>query len=365
MTMLADTTLDTFRTLAQPDRIVRDEGRLIGAKALEVGGMTPGDVRPWKVDRTTLEQLAALINAAPNGVKMRYGHPPPESAPATLAKATNARIVDNGKQQFVAVDVKFTNSAKRIQNGDVLNQLFDLAEETPEDFGLSIVPLLNRKAMITADKDGLIPIRLSALKAIDFVDDAAATSGGLFSTKNTDPPESQGDPMSETIDKTAELSAQLATLKAEHDALKKANEELTAKMSTLPAAAADPKEAEKLAAKTELSRRAEITALCTLAKINDTERDLFLNAGFSRAEAQDYLKSSGRLSASNPPVSEGNNEPGSKTETPEDKFGTEYDKNSDVFSRQGLTRDEFIFSRKVDEGLAVLEPKKPQKTKAA
>lgn len=343
----------TFSTqiTAKPERVSRETGEMFGARALQFGKLSPTDVRPWKVDRTTLEQLSGLINKNSKGAKMRPGHPDSRSSPITMAKGANARIVEEGNSPFVAIDVKFTKASEHYQNGEWRKMLFEQADETPEDVGLSIDAVLDRKAMKTKDADGLIPIRLSSLNAIDFVDDAAATSGGLFSPE-------ESDMSTENTDHAAEL----ATLKTEFAALKKANEELTSKLSTLTSASVvDPKEAEKAEAKAELARRGEITALCTLAKVSDAERDLFLSAGFSRAEAQDFLKSSGKLSVANPPISEGGNDP-LKKDTPEEKFGAEYDKNRDLFSRQGVTRDQFIFSRKVDEGLETLASKP---TKAA
>lgn len=107
----------------------------------------------------------------------------------------------------------------------------------------------------------------------------------------------------------------------------------------------------KETARAELTRRSEITALCTLAKVNDADRELMINAGFNRAEAQDYLKSSGKLSATNPPVTEGGNDLGDKKKTPDDKFGEEYDANDDIYIRQGLSRFDYINSRRIDEKL--------------
>lgn len=395
-------TPDTFRSQpirglpAEAKKPDRKAGWIYGAKAMESGSLNGGDSRPWKVDQVTLEQLAALVNQSNTGTKMRFAHPnmSRDGMGRHLGRASNARVVGEGEGAYVAVDAKLSEASKRTPSGNLFDHVFDIAEETPEDFGLSIAPLLDREAMgkIQPDEKGLVPIRLKALRAIDFVDEPAATRGGLFSLDSDSPADlpaqatwlldtffgeapadvirgrfddflntylrSRGDAMSAT---TTDTAAELAALKAENETLKRTNAELSTKAT--PPADKTPPDA-KEAAKAELSRRSEITALCTLAKIPDADRDLMINAGFSRAEAQDYLKSSGRLSTANPPLSEGGKDPGSKKETPEEKFGAEYDQNKDVFQRQGLSRDAYIKSRKIDEGLELLQVKGPD-SKAA
>jgi len=361
---------------------------IFGAKALEVGPLNAGDSRPWKVDEITLEQLQRLATAKNGGTKMRFAHPnmSNDGMGRHIGRAVNARIVRDNGPAYVAIDATL-NAKGGQRTQDMVSHVLDLADNAPEDFGLSIAPILDREAMnkITPDENGLVPIRLKALQAIDFVDDPAATRGGLFDLHSEElqdlpaqatnlldtffhssPAEvirqrfgefldiylknrgadmaDQPNAGAESEKKIADLSTELSSVKAELAALK------SQKPAESPAtpAAPNPEEAKQAKAKADLARVAEINALAKLAKVDDATKQLMIDAGFSRAEAQDWLKSSGHLSAKNPPISEGEGDLGSKPETPEDKFGKEFDAAKDVFSQQGVTRESYIKSRLKD-----------------
>lgn len=134
-------------------------------------------------------------------------------------------------------------------------------------------------------------------------------------------------------------AAELAALKAQNEQLAAVNKDLAAKLGA--AGGVD----EKAAARAELDRVGQIEALCKLAGVDDAKKDLILKAGFSRAEASDYLAKSGFLAGKNPPIGEGGTDLGEKKVTDEDKFGAEFDANKDLFARQGVTREAYIKSR--------------------
>lgn len=390
---------DVFRTTpirglpAEAKKPDRKTGWIYGAKAMQLGPLNEGDIRPWKVDMTTLQQLTTLVNQSSTGAKMRFAHPnmSRDGMGRHLGRASNARIVDEGDASYVAVDSKLSSAAKRAPGGNLYDHVFDLAEETPEDFGLSIAPILDKEAMgkIEPDKNGLIPIRIKSLRAIDFVDETAATRGGLFSLDSdslADLPaqatvlldtffseaspdvirgrfedflktylQSRGDDMT-----TTETSAELAQLKAENEALKEqlasaGNPKPPQEPPVEPKPPVEPNEDDpvKKKARGELTRRAELTALCKLAKC-EADLPLFIDAGFSRAEAQDWLKSSGKLQSLNQPVSEGGNEP-LESQTPDEKYGAEYEKFASVYDEQGLSREAYIKSRRIEDGLDKLK----------
>lgn len=376
------------RGLPTDAKVDRKTRTIYGAKAMQFGALNEGDARPWKVDDVTLQQLAAAVNAKGSGAKMRFAHPnmSRDGMGRHLGRATNARVVGEGEASYVAIDAKLSNAATRAPGGNLADHVLDLAEETPEDFGLSIAPRLDLEAMnkIEPDENGLRPIRIKELRAIDFVDEPAATRGGLFSLDSdslADLPaqatalldtffgeatpdvirgrfnefletyfRSKGEPMTST-----EHAAELAAKQAEIDALKAQ----LSSQSIHPVNADEAAKArEQATAKAELSRRSELTALCALAKVSDADRDLMIAAGFSRADAQDWLKSSGKLSAINPPLSEGGNDLSAKqAATPDEKYGQEFDATPDIFTTQGLTREAYIRSRKVDDGLIPLAAK--------
>lgn len=361
---------------SKPDRAA---GTIPGIKAIQFGRLN--DDRPWKIDNTTLEQVVSLVNQRNTGAKMRFAHPnmSRDGMGRHLGRATNARIVGEGENAFVAVDAKLSDASKRTPSGNLYDHVFDLAIEAPEDFGVSLAPVLDQQAMskIEPDTNGLRPLRIKDLRAIDFVDEPAATRGGLFSIDSDSPADlaaqaswllethfadaapdvirgrvadfletffrNKGVQMS-TIDQTATLAAkdaEIATLKTK-----------VAELSKTPAAGtffADPADAAKADARAELNRRGEITALCTLAKVSDGDRDLILAAGFSRQEAQDYLKVSGRLSISNPAIQEGGADTGKPAQTPDEKFGAEFDANADLYLGMSLSKEAYIASRKKDK----------------
>lgn len=383
---------DPVRGLPEAARVDRKAGMIYGAKAMEIGPLSEGDSRPYKVDAVTLSQLVELANQRNAGTKMRFAHPnmSQDGMGRHLGRASNAQLIGAGDAAYVAVDIRLSESAKRSPSGDLHTHVLDLAEEMPEDFGLSIAPVLDHEAMgkITPDEKGLVPIRLKRLVAIDVVDEPAATRGGLFSLDSTDladlpaqatwlldnhfagsPAEvirqrfsdfldqylsQRGDGMTKTVLNTDQ---ELSELKAENERLKAENEKLKADLAEEKPDEEDEEEEtpegemSKKTARAELKRRSELSALCKLAKC-DGDLPLFIDSGFSRAEAQEWLKSSGKLSQVNPPISEGGNDPAGKKPTAEERFSAEFDASEDVFRRQGVTREQYIRSRKIDEGIA-------------
>ncbi len=356
---------DCFRTsplrgLPADSRVDMETRTIYGAKAMQFGPLVDGDVRPWKVDGVTLSQLAKLINDRPSGVKMRFAHPnmSRDGMGSHVGRASNARVIGEGSDQYVSIDAKIgaANKAKA-------DHVLDMAANYPEDFGLSIAPVRDEQAMskIEPDEDGLIPIRIKSLRAIDFVDEPAATRGGLFSLDSdsvADLPAQAtelldtffGDAPADVIrSRFAEFLSTYLTNRGENEMAqqaespKPANEQpapiqTTAQMST------EANAAQQETARAELSRRAEITALCKLAKISDENRDLMLSAGFSRAEAQEWLKSSGLFAANSPPVSEG----AASIEQPKDphaEFAAEYEQQAATFTAMGISKEQYIASR--------------------
>lgn len=383
---------DAFRTepllgLPSSGRVDRQAGKIYGAKAMQIGPLNPGDSRPYKVDSVTLDQLERLVKQRNVGTKVRFAHPnmSTDGMGRHLGRAANARRVLSPDGDFTAVDITLSDAAKRSPNGDLFSHVLDLAEQTPEDFGLSLAPLMDREAMnkIQPDENGLVPVRLKQLTAIDVVDDPAATRGGMFSLDSNhladlparatdlldtffaDSPaevirarfgsfletylQHRGaDEMATATDsKKPEANQDLEALRAENEQLKQQVEmlgkdraELDAKLATKPT-----EDAAKTQARAELERVGQIEALCKLAGVDDAKKKLMLDAGFTRQEAQDYLSKSGFLGAKNPPLNEGGTDLGDKKQTPEKKFGAEWDADKELFTQQGVTREQYIKSR--------------------
>ena len=365
---------EAARGLPVTARVERESRTILGAKAMQIGPLAAGDARPWKVDATTLSQLRDLVNAKQGGVKMRFAHPnmSRDGMGRHLGRATNARVVEDSQGAYVAVDARLADPSLGKRTGDMVDHVLALAQQAPEDFGLSIAPILDHEAMkrIEPDENGLRPIRLQSLHAIDFVDEPAATRGGLFSLASSDVAdlparatdlldtffaESPADVIrarfGEFLERYLSNRGDVAMTTAAAPSTEQTPATVTAATpvvvhtATLGAVAEPLRTNEQQEARDLLKRQAEIGALCKLAKVDDGTRDLMIKAGFSRAEAQDYLKSSGFLSAQNPPVQEGVEVPLSKTD-PDANFAAEYEQHRDVFERQGLSKDQYIASRK-------------------
>jgi hypothetical protein len=395
---------DAVRGLPTSSRVDRANRTIYGCKALELGALNEGDQRPYKVDRTSLEQLTRLVAQRNQGVKMRFAHPnmSRDGMGRHLGRASNPRIIEENGTAFVAVDAKL-NAKGGPRTMDMVEHVLDMAQNAPEDFGLSIAPLLDSEAMgkIEPDENGLVPIRLKSLQAIDVVDDPAATRGGLFSLDSVDIadlPEQASvlldtyfgtatpdvikqragefldrylknrgcDMASESNDQlgveedVAAMKAEIAALRAEIAAMKDGESEGESedmegdenkKEDQAMESETEKKDEQAMAkqqAKDEMARRAEITALCKLAKVPDADRDLLIAGGLSRQEASEWIKGAGYLAAKNPPIDEESTDKAENKPSPEQAFAAEYDANAETFTRQGVTKEQYIKSRQKD-----------------
>lgn len=404
----------TLRGLPSSARVDHASKTIFGIKAMEVGPLNEGDSRPWKIDEITLQQAQRFATAKNGGTKMRFAHPnmSRDGMGRHVGRAVNARLArDENGTPYLAVDATL-NAKGGQRTQDMVSHILDLAENAPEDFGVSLAPLVDHDAMskIEPDENGLVPVRLKGLNAIDFVDEPAATRGGLFDLqsdelqdlpaqatnlldtffasaspdiirqrfgefldtylKNRAPAMSQA-----TQPTTFETPEEVAAIKAENEALRAriaameagggeggseggsdqpANQPESEQMPMAqdpnkpqqPATAGMSKEQEQ--ARNELQRVAQIDALCKLAGVPADRRELMVAAGFSRQEAQDYLAKSGFLAGKNPPIDEPAGDLKDKKETPEEAFGKEYDQQKDALSRLGLSRESYVKSRLKD-----------------
>lgn len=185
---------DIFRfrsapTAPAPQSIDADAGVIRGVSAMQAvealgHGMT--------IDATTLEQVAALGNAAGGkGIKVRFGHPGAcDNALGTMVgHATNFRVAGDK----VLNDITLSESASVSPKGNLRAYLLKLAQENPRDFGMSVVIKAKRAWKLAAGGEAIsdkrpdnavgdLPFaRVQELKAVDFVDEPAANRDGLFS----------------------------------------------------------------------------------------------------------------------------------------------------------------------------------------
>jgi len=150
------------------------------------------------VDQGFLSDVAGSINASSSGnrpgMKTRFTHPglSSDGVGQKLGRVRNARV--HGDQ--VLADLHFQHAATKTPDGDLADYVMTLAEETPEDFGISVVfdhdmdSVEEHTAENTEDGDFTSPdelntnnfvhAQLAALRSADVVDSPAANPDGLF-----------------------------------------------------------------------------------------------------------------------------------------------------------------------------------------
>jgi hypothetical protein len=177
-------------------RVDREGGMFGKGVIYDVSMITRGEALGhdlW-VDREFLEDVASSVNASDRGVKARFTHPglSSDGVGTKLGKFTNARVV--GDQ--VIADMHLQEAAFNTPEGDLGSYVLSLAEDTPEDFGLSIVfdhdfemaeeltaENTTKGRFVSPDeanKNNYEHARLSRLYACDVVDSPAANPAGLF-----------------------------------------------------------------------------------------------------------------------------------------------------------------------------------------
>jgi hypothetical protein len=166
-------------------------GVISGASIITRGEALGHDL--W-VDADFLSDVTAAGNAKHTGLKARFTHPglSSDGLGTYLGKVHNLRT--EGDQ--VLGDLHFQESATKTPDGNLADYVMQLAEDAPEDFGISIVfdhdiaaselhTLENTQGgrFVSPDEDNknnYPHARLQQLRAADVVDSPAANPDGLF-----------------------------------------------------------------------------------------------------------------------------------------------------------------------------------------
>jgi polyhydroxyalkanoate synthesis regulator phasin len=155
---------------------IDSEARMIrGAAIMQIGQVN--DDRPFYVDDVTLRQVMQMAN---NSLRSRVTH---EGTVGThVGRWSNFRIEgDTLRADLTISEVAFKTRGPATDDSNLGEYLLTLAAEDPQALGVSIHPRLDRPAMRKARRaDGLMPVRIMALRAADIVDTPAATRTGLF-----------------------------------------------------------------------------------------------------------------------------------------------------------------------------------------
>lgn len=154
--------------------------------------------RSW-IDAETLNQVSRFGNLSSKGIKVRFTHPSlsGDGLGTFLGRAKNLRVAE----EKVVGDIHFSPTSRETPDGDLGKYVMQLAADDPGSFGMSIVFEHDRKSerefandhqqvdgdgdsrFVSPDEDNeknYRHVRLSALFAVDFVDEPAANPEGLF-----------------------------------------------------------------------------------------------------------------------------------------------------------------------------------------
>jgi hypothetical protein len=176
--------------------IERNGGRYGHGVIRNVSVITRGEAlgHDMWVDADFLSDTVGAINAKDNGLKARFTHPglSSDGLGKYLGKVHDAVMVGDK----VLADLHFKESATKTPDGDLAAYVMQLAEDAPEDFGISIV-FDNDEAQMEMhrlenttngrfvspdenNKHNFPHARMSQLRAADVVDSPAANPEGLF-----------------------------------------------------------------------------------------------------------------------------------------------------------------------------------------
>gem|GEM_PF-918706 len=103
----------------------------------------------------------------------------------------------------------------------------------------------------------------------------------------------------------------------------------------------------------ERSRISKIDALCEMAEVSDENRRSFIQNNFTVEETQNAIKDI--LGKKNAVVPEGGEQPQSKKKDPDQKYRDEYNEHKEIYQQSGTTVEDYIESRKIDDGEAQLQ----------
>ncbi len=182
-------------TAATDSRVDRGKRVIYGVSMLQTGEALGHDML---VDEKMLVQCVDAVNATGgHGIKSRFTHPGmcSDAMGKMLGKVKNARVMGDK----AVADLYLAEHASKTPDGDLADYVMSMAEESPEDFGMSIafdgsavwknaagaefeVSNANGdRAARPADATTNKPFaRISKLRASDVVDEPAANRDGLF-----------------------------------------------------------------------------------------------------------------------------------------------------------------------------------------
>ncbi|MCH8852012.1 MAG: hypothetical protein IID41_05100 [Planctomycetes bacterium] len=191
------------RGLVSDGSVIRDGGDSGAGLIRGIAIVTKGEAlgHDMFLDAEFLDQTAAAMNVRGKaGIKSRFTHPDlsGDGLGTLLGRSKNGRVVGDR----VIGDLHLAKSSRTTPSGDLGGHVMDLAEESPDLFGTSIVfrrdedaeelfieRNLNRVGKFVSpdstNTENFPHARLAELRAVDAVDEPAANSGGMFTTRSS------------------------------------------------------------------------------------------------------------------------------------------------------------------------------------
>lgn len=182
-------------TAAPDSRVDREKRVIYGVSMLQTGEALGHGLM---IDDKMLAQCVDGVNATGgHGIKSRFTHPGmcSDAMGKMLGKVKNARVMGDK----AVADLYLAEHASKTPDGDLAGYVMDLADESPQDFGMSIAfdgsavwktttgaefeasNANGDRAARPADAVGDKPFaRITKLRASDVVDEPAANRDGLF-----------------------------------------------------------------------------------------------------------------------------------------------------------------------------------------
>lgn len=306
---------------------------------------TLGEARGHGVilDDVTLSQLVTLGNAA-GKLKCRFTHPlSTDGLGSFVGFASNFRREGDS----VLADLEVSPVAAKSPRGDLADYVLSLAEAAPESFGASPQVKLAKEKV---KGQNLPSLRVLIFRAVDLVDDPA-TNDGLFEAGKCDMSDSVtpgGNPADEVAKLKEELRAEFKAVAAGEVASLKAQFE----KEKADAVSLASKEATEKALADESQRQADILSLCTKAKRPELAEG-YLKEKLSTSQVQEKLFAA--LCEANKPVGDDTGKPGENAE--DAKYLSEYKASEQAYLKAGMSKDDYIAQRRIDDGLTVLTAK--------
>ncbi len=375
-------TLNTSLLLSKNLRVDRERRVIRGVSLIQLGDVN--DDRPWNADAVTLQQTIKLGKSNPKGLKARWTHPNMSSDGLGKFVGRHRRFRLSEDKTEVLTDVHLAAVAfKSNAPGMTVSMgeyLLDMAENDPDAIGLSIHPKQDTEAMGALEQDGQrTPMRFKKLVAGDFVDEPAATRGGLFGANSLSiatAPQFLTEALDKLFPEAAEgvirqrslgfFDTYLAnrfgnTLTKEAnnmsnvtkdelaEAIAKNNESLLSSFKELlpkapePAPPTDPSLSDGPTAEAIQEQAKELTALAQVCGLSNSDELLAewmgkLSTGFTVTDAKAQI---GDMAIKNNTLTDGDPNPSEGADI-DQKLSAAYDENAKLHKGLGLSKEDWV-----------------------